>query len=1202
MARERGLDSLDVRAMPLPIANAVAELEAALNPHEERDRLVEVFRATLRCLGGLALAARLEVGPGPKRPSAEVDERLSRLRRQALTDGEWVGLTRELLRPWRDVAGTHPLPVLVDVFVGKRARIHEGLDGLLGMRKRETVAHGTTGTEFEAKAIVAERMPLLVELLEGLSPLWSEARTVVPLERPSDGSSTRQRAWLLHGPTPPRGRWRVVDLAEGERAAPGRPVVVDPVGKVRLSLEPAVLCERASPEMPEDLFFLDGRDKKTAVFTAFPSMAEVRRKDVLEALDRALSTTSSEGGQPSENEAKAPFKGLESFGPEDASFFVGREQLVEELTNRILANPWVTVTGASGSGKTSLLAAGVGPALRARVEREREASGYRGATTEYAVVMLRPGSDPMVALANKLDGELGLDLDLDDRSRWAKSMLDWCAARRRVLVLMVDQAEELVTLCRDAERREAFGALLSELTGRSETPVRVVLSLRVDFMAQVATIRSVGDRYQRATQVVTTPQREDLVRILVEPAARLGVKWEAGLAEEMADAVKDGSSALPLLSFVASELWKRRGEDGVLDRAAYDALGGVGGALGAHADRVVASLTEAQRSLVRSVLLRLITSDGTRDVVSRRELAAIEAKRGTGLVEVLLNARLLSARENEDGEPQIEIAHEALLEHWSSIRAWRDEDRELLDHLAGIRMASRSWVLHDCASAYLWTTEMVARHRRFETRLKTTSLTDDESKFLSASFRQARRARIRRWITSGVGASTLVLGMASIAALGFAIFEFTKDRARERAWEYVDVLGDTGRVEERNAMLALLMQNPEFMHRRGHWWGLRERNGEQVPTIRATDHLLTGVCYPAEHADLSADSGASVSWTGEYYWRSSSREIVATRSCEVLATLPQICDRIIFSRPGTAAIVGCQDGLRVWRRGSEATTHLPTCAMPAAIDDQAQFVVAACSFDGDSWCASVRGLTDGAEIVRGPCAAQSAWQGASVSPGGLRCGMVSGESNSENSARYWVVSTPTNARSETTVAGPNPVLAVGPTAPAAFFAISDTGTVASLTQSGRIWSPGCHIPHQEEIFDSPPYTINNQGAVDFIAEEIVRLPTKLIDLHRCGVMTSTLDYEARTRVHQYPIGHPIQPEFRWSSSRLLLVSDVLEGDPDDLRALAESTSLHAVPTDDDGLWWFLMGVFSHQDWSHLGLGFRFEASDRTIKAASDGLH
>lgn len=274
--------SLDIRALPAPIANAVVLFAAAEHPREQRDRLVEVLRTTIRYLGGVALAARLEHGPGPDGDSDEAQRLLGRLPHGPfLTDREWAGLTRELIFAWRSVPTTHPLPALVDG-VGQSSQVRTRLEQLL--LHRVPLAHSLADAEAEARATVDESVPNVVGLLHSLTEFFHEARVVKPLH--ATEPLVPQRAWLLHGPTTLHRVWRSLELAD--YATPGKPVIVDSQGKLRLQLHPWLLCERVSSEMPEELFFLDGRKGKAVSFVAFPSSTEVWREDVLARLQIAI--------------------------------------------------------------------------------------------------------------------------------------------------------------------------------------------------------------------------------------------------------------------------------------------------------------------------------------------------------------------------------------------------------------------------------------------------------------------------------------------------------------------------------------------------------------------------------------------------------------------------------------------------------------------------------------------------------------------------------------------------------------------------------------------------------------------------------------------------------------------------------------------------------------------------------------------------
>src|SRR5205814_7964974 len=165
---------------PLPIADAVATLVASSNAHEERDRVVECFRAILRYVGVLALAAALQ--RGRKDSSAQVTELLRSLRRRGLTDGDWFAIARELLRGWAGQGGGHPLPQLV-ALVGNASFINV-VEQLLAMRKNETVAHGTTGDAREIEEVLARRIPQLEALIELVMEACADVVLVQPLASP----------------------------------------------------------------------------------------------------------------------------------------------------------------------------------------------------------------------------------------------------------------------------------------------------------------------------------------------------------------------------------------------------------------------------------------------------------------------------------------------------------------------------------------------------------------------------------------------------------------------------------------------------------------------------------------------------------------------------------------------------------------------------------------------------------------------------------------------------------------------------------------------------------------------------------------------------------------------------------------------------------------------------------------------------------
>ncbi len=308
-----------------------------------------------------------------------------------------------------------------------------------------------------------------------------------------------------------------------------------------------------------------------------------REVEIWAELGRKLLGGEEEGEEPVVASLDRPYRGLESFGVEHAAVFFGRGDESEALANRIRRHAMLTVTGASGSGKTSLLHAGVLPRLK----------GAR-------VASLRPGRRPMAALHRRLREALGdwkgsaeLGEVLAEQPEGLGTILErWSRETDAWLVLVVDQGEEIFALCDREQERLSFAAALASAGADPKASTRVVISLREDFFARLSDLRPLRGLYSREVEVASTPAREDLLRVLRAPAELFGYAYEdEKLLEAMADAVAGEPAALPLLQFCANELWDRRDRSWKrLTRKAYRSLGGVAGALAAHAEATLGTL------------------------------------------------------------------------------------------------------------------------------------------------------------------------------------------------------------------------------------------------------------------------------------------------------------------------------------------------------------------------------------------------------------------------------------------------------------------------------------------------------------------------------------------------------------------------------------------------------------------------------------
>lgn len=306
---------------------------------------------------------------------------------------------------------------------------------------------------------------------------------------------------------------------------------------------------------------------------------------------------------------RTPYPGLAAFTSTDAEFFFGREREVKSFLNRLRVYPLLALVGPSGAGKSSFVQAGVIPGL----------------SDDWSVIIVRPGSQPYATLAARLEKE-GLEIsDKLNPETLGISLRAAAKTKGKQLLLVVDQFEETFTLCLDQAERERYSRALAHAARSDEDAIRVVLTLRDDFLVRTKELPGLRNKLDQAFTLLTTPVREDLVRILTEPARRSGYEFEdQELPKEMAAAVSGRPGALPLLAFTTAKLWELRDRQfRQIRRKTYESMGGVGGALVQHAEEMLAQLTRAEQQLVRGAFRHLVTSEGTRAVLIREEMRQV---------------------------------------------------------------------------------------------------------------------------------------------------------------------------------------------------------------------------------------------------------------------------------------------------------------------------------------------------------------------------------------------------------------------------------------------------------------------------------------------------------------------------------------------------------------------------------------------------
>ena len=373
-----------------------------------------------------------------------------------------------------------------------------------------------------------------------------------------------------------------------------------------------------------------------------------------------------------------PYKGLRAFREADAADFRGRADLVHRLSATVEHAPFTAVVGPSGSGKSSLVLAGLVPALRA--------SGS-------VVIVFTPGVDPFRALADALGNVARHDQTdlitvaaLQGVTGTALAMLAIAAGDR--LTLVIDQFEELWTITPDDDRAVFADALAQASVVDS---VRVVATIRADFFDRPLADPALGQLVAQHTFGVTPMTAAELHEAVTVPADAVGVRVDPALASRLVAETLDQPGSLPLLQFTLAELFEHR-TGATITADAYDAIGGLAGSLSRQADALHDSFGTDDRAAVRRMFARLVVpGDGTEDT-RRRAIASELASVPPNIVQAFVDRRLLTTdRDTLTREPTTEVAHEILLRSWPRLRAWLDEDRAWLRSLRGLSSAAVLW-------------------------------------------------------------------------------------------------------------------------------------------------------------------------------------------------------------------------------------------------------------------------------------------------------------------------------------------------------------------------------------------------------------------------------------------------------------------------------------------------------------------------------
>lgn len=447
-----------------------------------------------------------------------------------------------------------------------------------------------------------------------------------------------------------------------------------------------------------------------------------------------------------------PYKGLRYFDnkPEDALFFKGRDKLIAELLTKVKTKPFLAVLGASGNGKSSVVRAGVLYQLQQTGSCE-------------IVNPFTPTATPLTALTNGLViTEIVALVNASTKAR---------------VILTIDQFEEVFSLCQDPQARDTFFNTLLDAVEQAAGKLCLIVVMRADFMDKCSQYPRLARYFQDHQHLVTPPTEAEIQQIIEAPAKQAGFLVEPRLVAEMATDFKDSLGGLPLLEFALTTLWEKGKADRLLRYADYQALGGIQGILEKKATETYEkTLTPAEQVVAKRIFLELTElgegKPDTRRLVLQTDLLGLTTTQTSveSVIAKLVKEHLIVT--DKTAVTVVNIAHDALIEHWSVLRKWLDQSREDLKLQRQINEGAKAW--KEGKKALLVGVDLARAEEYLGTHLEKVPLSEVGVEFVKASLQAQRRQR--RWKRAGV--ASLIVTTVGLASYGYWYFD-------SYVWEHI---------------------------------------------------------------------------------------------------------------------------------------------------------------------------------------------------------------------------------------------------------------------------------------------------------------------------------------------------------------------------------------------------------------------------------
>lgn len=654
-------------------------------------------------------------------------------------------------------------------------------------------------------------------------------------------------------------------------------------------------------------------------------------------------------------EVQNPYKGLQAFREADAQDFFGREALTERLLGRLKTGKnghFLAVVGPSGSGKSSVVLAGVVPLLR---------QGYVSGTSRWYVIKMQPGSNPLeqvqaalntVAIEQQADMDTILRQDTHGLNQIVQRILPKEDAE---LLLVIDQFEEVFTLLENEEDRVHFLNSLHEAVTAPDSRLHVIITLRADFYDRPLLYPLFGNMIREKTEVVLPLDTHELAQAIALPAERNGLDIDPALVQALIRDVDEQPGALPLLQYTLTDLFDRR-QGLSLSFDAYEQAGGISGTLARRADELYNQLSTEQQQLARQIFLRLVAvSEGaepTRQRVTWTALLSLTDEENRPTVRDILdlygkNRLLTFDHDTSTREPTVEVAHEALIREWTRLQNWLEENRADLLTQRRLGAAITEWRNAGHDSSYLATGSRLAQFEAWQASTNLT-LNEEETAYLQASITLRQRAtlRLRLFISSLIVAVLIALGLAKFAfdQQAATARQAQISRSRELAATALtalnrldqslllslEALNSTETYEARNSLLTALQSTPNlitFLH--GHTDSVRtvafSPDGRQLVSSGRDGTLIRW--DPVSHTPLGTPLSGHTGWVNSIAYSPDGQQIVsagadqtirlwdagsgAAQGDPLVEHTGEVWD-VAYSPDGTQLLSGGMDGVLLW--------------------------------------------------------------------------------------------------------------------------------------------------------------------------------------------------------------------------------------------------------------------------------------------------